>query len=183
MSIRIVATCLLILATDLFAAGQHGSVGRAFFGMKDSRGHNYPIFIDPPYPYQGDTWTGTISSFDPDKGTITLTYEHKGKVESFTGVFKQVVQVVDQTVLDDAPQHSYQWPDNCRTILRTNTPPYCPVQMPVQVGSQLTAYYTPKGQKYDETVMMPAQGEHQHHTEVARDNLIFEIWLPRQAKR
>src|SRR5258708_35526645 len=48
------------------------------------------------FDYHGDIWTGILASVDHEKDAITLEYEHKGKVESFTGVFKRPLEVVDQ---------------------------------------------------------------------------------------
>jgi hypothetical protein len=131
MSIRVVAICVFMLAAVVLAAGQHGTAEPGFYGLN----------------YNGDTWTGTIASFDRDKGIITLTYEHKGKVQTSTGVIKPPLQVVDE---------------------KGNA---APAQVRVQVGDRLTAYYMAKGQKYS------VKEGSKRHDEVADDNLIFEIKL------
>jgi hypothetical protein len=71
---------MLFFLCAFFAYAQHGNVGSGY----------WPIY------YHGDNWTGTISSFDQASASITLTYENKGKVESFTGVLKQPVALVDK---------------------------------------------------------------------------------------
>jgi hypothetical protein len=131
MSVRIVAVCLLIVGSSVLAPGQHGTADPGYYAFN----------------YHGDTWTGTIASFDRDKGIITLTYEHKEKVETFTGALKPPLQIVDEN-------------GNA-----------APAQVRVQVGDRLTAYYIAKGQKYS------VKDGSKRHDEVANDNLIFEIKL------
>jgi len=80
MFFRIRSNLVLILACALFAPAQHGDAGSGYW----------------PLNYHGDTWSGTISSVDQGNGTITLAYEHKGKVENFTGVIKPPIEVLDK---------------------------------------------------------------------------------------
>jgi len=108
------------------------------------------------FDYHGDTWTGTLAAVDHEKGAITLEYEDKGKAESFTGIFKHPLEVVDQ--------------DGQPTKTRTH----------LQVGDRLTAYYIAQGSKYS---MRGDDGK--RHANVADDNLIFKIKLlpPPKQKR
>ena len=85
---------------------------------------------------------------DHDRDAITLTYEHKGQSESFTGVFKRPLEVVDQ--------------DGQHTKSKTH----------LQIGDYLTVYYIARGLKY---TMREDDGK--RHTRVADDNLIFKIKL------
>ena len=102
------------------------------------------------FDYHGDIWTGILDSMDHEKDAITLKYEHKGEVESFTGVFKHPLEVVDQ--------------DGKSTKTQTH----------LQIGDQLIVYYIAKGLKYS---MREDDGK--RHTYVASDNLIFKIkFLP-----
>jgi hypothetical protein len=91
------------------AAAQHGEAEAGYYSLD----------------YHGDTWTGTLSAVDHDKDAITLTYEHKGKSASFTGVFKHPLGVVDQ----------YGKPTRAH----------------LQIGDGLTAYYM-NGKKHDGVV-------------------------------
>jgi hypothetical protein len=80
MSFRVVQFIALIFACTLLASAQHGEAGTGYF----------------PPNYHGDTWTGTISSFDHGIGAITLIYDHKGKTETFTGVMKPPILFIDK---------------------------------------------------------------------------------------
>lgn len=100
------------------------------------------------FDYHGDIWTGILASVDHEKDAITLEYEHKGKIESFTGVFKRPLEVVDQ---DGQP---------------TKT------QTHLQIGDSLTVYYIAQGRNYS---MREDDGK--RHKRVATDNLIFKIKL------
>ena len=123
--------CVVLLGGS-WALAQHGN---------DSSLHRYG--------YRGDIWTGTVTSLEHDTGTITLEYEHKGKVENFTGVLKPPLQVLD--VHGEAAK-----------------PP-----IHIQAGDRMMVYYVVKGLKYTTEV------EGKRHDEVATDNWIFEIkFLP-----
>jgi hypothetical protein len=80
MSFRIAQVLVLVLACTFLAPAQHGDAGSGYW----------------PLNYHFDTWTGIVSSFDQGTGTVTLTYEHKGKTENFTGVIKPPIQVLDK---------------------------------------------------------------------------------------
>jgi hypothetical protein len=96
-----------------------------------------------------DTWTGTVKSLDHDKGMITLEYEHKGKVQSFTGVLKPPLQVLDQN----------------------GDPAKPPIR--IQAGDRLLVHYIKEGAKYS------SQEGGTRHEEVAKENLIVQInFLP-----
>ena len=84
---------------------------------------------------------------DHDRGALTLSYEHKGKSENFTGVLKHPVEIVDQ---DGQP-------------IKAATH--------LQVGDRLTVYYIAQGVKYS-----TKEGD-KRHDEVANENLIFKIKL------
>lgn len=123
-------TCYL--AYDPIAVGQHGEAEAGFY----------------TFDYHGDTWTGTLTAVDHERDAITLTYEHKGKVENFTGVFKRPVEVVDQ---DGGPIKA---------------------QTPLNIGDSLTVYYVAQGRDYS---MREDDGK--RHKRVATDNLVFKIKL------
>ncbi len=89
-----------------------------------------------------------MGSVNHEKDAITLEYEHKGEVKTFTGVFKHPLEVVDQ---DGKPAKT---------------------QSHLQIGDQLTVYYIAQGLKYS---MREDDGK--RHTYVASDNLIFKIKL------
>jgi hypothetical protein len=101
MNFRAVRIALLFFSCAFFAYAQHDQGGSGY----------WPIY------YHGDNWTGTISSFDQASDSITLTYEHKGKVESFTGVLKKPVALVDK--------------DNKQLSGHT----------PLKIGDRITVYY------------------------------------------
>ena len=92
-----------------------------------------------------DTWQGTVKSLDNSNGTITMEYEHKGKVESFTGVLKPPVEVIDK-----------------------NGHP-APPPIHIQVGDKLLIHYYKQGAKYSSTT------GGRRHDEVAEANLIVQI--------
>ena len=118
-----------------------GSLALAQHGTADQGYHRYG--------YRGDIWTGTVTSVDHDQGTITLEYEHKGKVENFTGTLKPPLQVLDVQGNQAKP----------------------PIH--IQAGDRMTVYYVSQGLKYT------TQVEGKRHDEVATDNWIFEIrFLP-----
>jgi hypothetical protein len=100
------------------------------------------------FDYHGDTWTGKIAAVEHEKNAITLEYEHKDKVETFTGILKPPLEVVDQE----------GQPTKTRTHL--------------QIGDRVTAYYIAQGLKYS-----MREGDGTRHTHVAGDNLIFKIKL------
>lgn len=100
------------------------------------------------FDYNGDIWTGTLTSVDHERDAFTLTYEHKGDSENFTGVLKRPVEIVDQ---DGQP-------------IKTQTR--------IQIGDNLTVYYIAQGLKY---TMREEDGK--RHTHVASDNLIFKVKL------
>jgi hypothetical protein len=122
----------VLTSSDPIAVAQHGEAEAGLY----------------TFDYHGDTWTGILASVDHEKDAITLEYEHKGKVESFTGVFKHPLEVVDQD----------------RKTTKTQTH--------LQIGDQLTAYYIARGLKY---TMREDDGK--RHTYVASDNLVFAIKL------
>jgi hypothetical protein len=132
MSFRIAEILALTLACSLFAPAQQGKAESGFY----------------TWNYHGDTWTGTISSFDQGNGALTLVYEHRGKVENFTGVIKPPVQVLDK--------NGNRVSDQVR----------------VKVGNRITAYYIKEGLKYN-----MRQEDGKRHDEVANANLIFQIKL------
>ncbi len=124
-------TFLLVLVFHVSATGQHGKAEPGFYN----------------FDYHGDLWTGEITSFDPATRTLNLRYEHKGKVETFTGVLKPPVHFVDEQGNTLGPQ------------------------VHVEAGDRITAYYIAKGLKY------PVKEGDKKREEVANDNLIFRIKL------
>ena len=89
----------VFLASSPIAIAQHGEAEAGYYGLD----------------YHGDTWTGTLTAVDHEKDAITLTYEHKGKSETFTAVLKHPLEVVDQNGQ--------------------------PAKAHLQLGDSLTAYY------------------------------------------
>ena len=76
-----------ILAITGSVNAQHGSAGNGYF----------------PPGYNGDTWTGNVTSTDDTARSITLTFENKNKTETFTGVLKDTcckVKMADGTMKD-----------------------------------------------------------------------------------
>ena len=65
----------LLFPVALFA--QHGTAGNGYY----------------PVAYQGDTWTGIVSSLDPRTKDISLVYTHKGKTAVFEGILAKGVRV------------------------------------------------------------------------------------------
>lgn len=99
--------CFLAVICTPLAAGQHGTAEGGYYSSN----------------YHGDIWTGTLTAIDHEKDSITLTYEHKGKSETFTGVFKHPLEVVDE---DGHPSK---------------------VRIHLQTGDRITAYYIVQGPK------------------------------------
>jgi hypothetical protein len=128
----VVVGLAVLCALNTVAVAQHGAAEPGLY----------------TFDYHGDTWTGTLTAVDHEKDAITLTYEHKGKSENFTGLFKRPLEVVDD----------YGQPTHAQTHL--------------QVGDKLTVYYISQGRKYS---TMESDGK--RHNYVASDNLIFKIML------
>ena len=128
----VVVGMAVICATNPIAVAQHGTAEPGLY----------------TFDYHGDTWTGTLTAVDHEKDAITLTYEHKGKSENFTGLFKRPLEVVDQD-----GQHTH-------------------TQTHLQLGDNLTVYYISQGRKYSIT-----ESDGKIHKYVANDNLIFKIML------
>lgn len=118
-------------------------VAVAFSGLAVAQ-HNVEDFkIGSSVPR--DTWTGTVKALDHDNGIITLEYEHRGKVESFTGKLKPPVQVQD----------------------KYGNPAKPPIR--IQAGDRLLVHYIKEGAKY------PSTEGGKRHDEVAKENLIVQI--------
>ena len=132
MRFRTIGICLFIFSCGLSTAAQHGTAEAGLY----------------TFNYHGDTWTGTLTAIDHAKDAFTLTYEHKGKTENFTGVLKRPIEIVDA---DGEP---------------TKT------QTHIQIGDSLTVYYIAQGRKYS---MKKEDGK--RHEDVANENLIFKIKL------
>jgi hypothetical protein len=128
----VVVGLAVLCATNPIAVAQHGTAEPGLY----------------TFDYHGDTWTGTLSAVDHEKDAITLTYEHKGKTENFSGLFKRPLEVVDQ---DGKPTHA---------------------QTHLQLGDNLTVYYISQGRKYS-----IAESDGKIPKYVANDNLIFKIML------
>ena len=99
------------------------------------------------FNYHGDTWTGVVSSLDEASGAVTLTYDHKGKVQTFNAVIKPQVHIVDKNGAD------------------------VPAQTHVKVGDHVTWYYIAQGLKY------PVTEGGKKHDVVATSNVVFKIML------
>jgi hypothetical protein len=123
-------TCFVI--HDPVAVAQHGDAEAGFY----------------TFDYHGDTWTGTLTALDHERDAIRLTYEHKGKSENFTGVFKHPLEVMDQ---DGRPAKG---------------------QTHLQIGDSLTVYYIAQGRNYS-----MSEDDGKRPKRVATDNLIFKIKL------
>jgi hypothetical protein len=80
MSFRVIQFLALIFACTLLASAQHGDADSGYY----------------PLNYHGDTWTGTVSSYDHESRTITLVYDHKGKIETFTGFMESPILIIDK---------------------------------------------------------------------------------------
>jgi hypothetical protein len=65
----------LLLPASLMA--QHGTADNGYY----------------PMAYQGDTWTGIVSSLDPTTKEVVLVYTHKEKTAVFEGVLAKNYQV------------------------------------------------------------------------------------------
>ena len=128
MKLRLVGVLLAVSICGCVAIGQHAVE---------------PFVLGSATPR--DSWTGTVKSLDHEKSIITLEYEHKGKVESFTGTLKPPIQIVD----------------------KNGDPARPPIQ--IQMGDRLTVHYVKEGAKYSIT----AGGK--PHDEVATTNLITKI--------
>lgn len=128
MKLRWVAVLSFIFASCCIAFGQHN--------LDDFK-------IGSTVPR--DNWTGTVKSVDHDKSMITLEYAHKNKVESFTGVLKPPVGVVDQY----------------------GNPVKPPIH--IQAGDRLLVHYIKEGAKYS------TDEGGKRHDEVAKENLIVQI--------
>lgn len=129
--VGIIAVFLVTGATPI-AFGQHGYAENGLYNFN----------------YKGDMWTGEITAFDKAAKSLTLTYEHKGKVQTFTRVIKPAVHVVNQ---DDQNVD--------------------PTTVRVKVGEKITVYYVKEGDKY------PVENGTKQHDEVAKANIIFKIKL------
>jgi hypothetical protein len=101
--------------------------------------------IKPGSTAPRDTWKGVVKSLDNSTGTITLEYKHKDKVETFTGILKAPVMVID---VKGAP---------------------APPPIKIQMGDRLLVHYYKEGAKYSST-----EGG-KRHDEVAKANLIVQI--------
>jgi hypothetical protein len=79
-----VCPLLLVLAALLLPGSllaQHGSADSGYF----------------PTAYQGDTWTGIVSSVDSAARLVSLTYTHKGKTEVFEGILSKRYRVLSNS--------------------------------------------------------------------------------------
>jgi hypothetical protein len=86
----LVVAGILLLATASSVRAQHGTAAGGYY----------------PAGYEGDTWTGVVTTTDDTTRTITLTYSSKKKTETFTGVLKEgccKVKMSDGTVQELKP--------------------------------------------------------------------------------
>ena len=127
---------LIIVST---AIAQHGMAERA--GLYN-------------FPYHGDTWTGIVTSLDPSTRHLTLSYSHKDKSESFTGVLQ-----AEGAALED---------DDGNAI----------ANQPLTIGQKLMVYYVEKGRKY-----FIWDDSKKKHEAKADENIIFKIRLFRSDKK
>ena len=74
---------------------------------------------------RGDVFTGIVQSVDPAHRTLTLNYDHKKRHETFAGVLKPPLEIVDK----------YNRPSKVRRI---------------EDGDQIEVYFLPKGMKVKE---------------------------------
>lgn len=106
----LVLAVMAFVAAGPFASAQHGKAEES--GLYS-------------FNYRGDTWTGIVASVDASTRGITLTYDHKGKHDEFTGVLKPPIEIVDK---DGKPSN----------VRRINN------------GDKIEIYYLPKGMKVHE---------------------------------
>lgn len=106
----LVLAVMAFVAAGPFASAQHGKAEESgLYGFN----------------YRGDTWTGIVASVDASTRGITLTYDHKGKHDEFTGVLKPPIEIVDK---DGKPSN----------VRRINN------------SDKIEIYYLPKGMKVHE---------------------------------
>ena len=138
----------LLFPVALFA--QHGTAGNGYY----------------PVAYQGDTWTGIVSSLDPRTKDISLVYTHKGKTAVFEGILAKGVRV--QTNGDKQKQQ----------ILATG----------ITVGTHLRVFYIPNQTSDELGVTFPFKAFGNNLLEESRDaklrfNLIFLVeFLPEEGE-
>ena len=101
------ATFVLSIFTSL-ALAQHGMIERP--GLYN-------------FPYHGDTWTGIITTADPQHRQLTLSYSNKTKTEDFTAA------VLRGAKLEDENGQLLTNPD-------------------VKIGDKVMVYYIEKGRTY-----------------------------------
>lgn len=106
------------------------------------------------FPYHGDTWTGTVSSLDPSTRHLTLSYSHRDKSESFTGVLQP-----EGAALEDEDGNAI-------------------ANQPITIGQKLMVYYVEKGRKY-----FIWDDNKKKHEAKADENIIFKIRVFRPDKK
>ena len=91
---RVVTIALGMMALFFLGAvdgkAQHGTASSGYF----------------PPGYEGDTWTGGVTTTDDTTRTVTLTYSSKNKTETFRGVLQEgccKVKMSDGTVQELKP--------------------------------------------------------------------------------
>ena len=79
MKLRLAGVLWFVVACGCLTFGQHNSDN-----------------AKPGSSLPRDNWTGTVTSVDHDKGSLTIEHVHKGKADVFTGILRPPIQVLDQ---------------------------------------------------------------------------------------
>jgi hypothetical protein len=145
---------LFVLLATLFLPlplkAQHGTADNGY----------YPSF------YDGDTWTGIVSSLDPKTKTVSLIYTHKKKTAVFEGVLAKGYRV---RLKGDKEKQQ---------VIRTG----------IAVGARLRVYYMPSQTSDELGVTFPFKAFGNNLLEAPQDvkrrfNLIFLVeFLPEEAE-
>ncbi len=128
MKLRFAGVLWFMVACGCLAFGQHNTDN-----------------AKPGSPLPRDTWTGTVTSLDHDTGSLTIEHAHKGKAETFTGILRPPIQVMDEY----------------------GSPVKPPIQ--IQTGARLIVHYIAQGAKYS------TNNGGTRQEQVAQANLIVRI--------
>jgi hypothetical protein len=107
---KIMALISFSLLLPLFAQAQQGSAEPGYY----------------PMGFNGDTWTGVVSSTNDETREITLTYTKHDKTQTFVGVLKEGYMLK----LKDGTPHAVKVSE-------------------IPMGMRLKVYYMPRERKVD----------------------------------